>query len=310
MRSDALFFFVVILFFFVLWYASGGPTKPISFAGPYISPITDVDTVQEGYGDGSTYSPSGSGSVWADIMSIQDRVSFLQRQSSEIKSFGEASPKQGLVSVSGYGGVGAEDEDDEYISIRASGSEPVTITGWKVVSGASRDEERIPSGALIPTSGRVNDRAPIVLQPGDEAIIVSGESPIGVSFRENMCTGYLGGPQRFTPPLQNNCPSASTEFDRFYSGNELRDDACYTLMQRTPVCETPKENSSLSNACFALIDNHLTYNGCVETHRYDVNFSGRTWHIYLDRDEELWKSSRDAIKLIDENGLTVDLVTY
>ncbi len=311
MVSDAFFFFWILVFFFVLWFASGGPTKPISFAGPYISPITDVDTTQVGYGGDSTaYSPTGSGSVWADIMNIQDSVASLQRKSSEVRSFGEASPKRGLVTVSGYGGASATDPEQEYVTIRASGSESVDITGWRIVSGATKHYGRIPYGAALPKSGRVNDTDRIVLNPGDEAIIITGESPTGISFKENMCTGYFESRQKFYPALQDICPSASEEFERYYTGNKLRDDTCYSVMQSTSACQTPEETSRMTSTCLAFIDDYLNYNDCVATHRYDARFPGTTWRIYLELEDELWKPTRDAVKVLDENGLTVDLVTY
>ena len=311
MASDIIFFLGVILFFFVLWFASGGPTKPISFAGPYITPITDVDSVQEGYGDGS-YTPTGGQSIWADIFGLQNSLAGLQRGSSDARLFGEASPKRGLVTVSGYGGVSETDPDKEYVSIYASGNEPVDITGWEIESGATHEKARIGLGAALPKAGRVNEADRIVLQPGDEAMIISGESPIGASFKENKCTGYFQSRQTFYPPLALMCPSAYDEFDRFYTRNELRDDTCYELVQSTQTCTTPKESGKLSSACLSLIDDHLTYNGCVASHRNDADFSTHFWRIYLERDEdeEMWKSSRDAVKLIDENGLTVDLLTY
>lgn len=318
MRSDGLFFLGIIAFFFILWYASGGPTKPISFAGPYITPITDVDTVQEGYGDGSSLSLSAndgsSGNFWSDLMNIQGTIATLQRSSSEVRAYGEASPFEGQVSVTASG-VGAEDPDEEYVTLRASGDKPVDITGWRLVSGSSGRGARIPEGAALPRSGRVNDTGRIVLQPGEQAIVVTGESPTGVSFKENKCIGYLSKAQRFHPSLGSSCPAAYDEFDRFFSGNELRDDRCYELMQQTSSCTTPKD-SGMSRACIALIDDYLTYNGCVEHHRYDTDFDERTWRIYLEYEDrsgdpdELWKSSRDAVKLVDADGKTVDLYTY
>lgn len=315
MKSDGIFFLGVLAFFFILWFATGGPTKPISFAGPYITPITDVDTVQQGYGEpvpttlNISGNGSGGGSIWSNIMNIESSIANLQRRSSDIRAFGEASPHQGSVSVSSTGGVSAEDPDREYVTIRASGSAPVDITGWRLVSGASGRSARIPSGAPLPRSGRVNDTSRIVLSPGEEAIVITGDSPIGVSFKENKCTGYLASNQEFYPTLSLQCPAAYDIFDRFYGGNELRDDACYERMRSTSLCRTP-ETSGMTRACRDLIDDYLTYPGCVAKHRYDSNFAGRTWRIYLEERRELWKPSRDAVKLVDADGKTVDLVTY
>lgn len=315
MKGDGIFFIGILAFFFILWFATGGPTRPISFAGPYITPITDVDTVQEGYGEGGTVdfrSGYGSGgSIWSNITSltnIENTLAGLQRDSSEIRAFGEASPYRGQVSVSASG-VGSNKADQEYVTIRVSGSQNVDITGWRLISGASGKGARIPEGAALPRSGRINDTDRIILKPGEEAIVVTGESPNGVSFKENMCTGYLAKNQAYYPSLQNQCPAAYDEFDRFFTGNELRDDKCYALMRSTPICTTPRDTGT-SNACSRLIDDYLTYNGCVEKHRYDSRFAGRTWRVFLERDSELWKSSRDAVKLVDTEGKTVDLYTY
>ncbi|KND46865.1 MAG: hypothetical protein AB199_00330 [Parcubacteria bacterium C7867-004] len=313
MKGDAFFFLGIIAFFFILWYASGGPTKPISFAGPYITPITNVDTVQQGYGD----APDNN-SIWANITglsAIENSLAGLQRSSSEIRAFGNPSPYKGQVTVSSASGAGATRADEEYVTIRNSGSAPVTISGWRLVSGASGRGEDIPWGAVLPKKSGVNDLAPIVLAPGEEAAIVTGESPIGDSFKENKCAGYLAKSQKFVPSIQTSCPSAVDEFDRYFTGNELKDDKCYQLVQSTPSCTTPRESSGLSSSCRRLVDDQLSYAGCVDTHRYESDFYGTTWHIYLEHEKdrkqvELWKSSRDAVKLLDENGLTVDLYTY
>lgn len=303
MRSDALFILGVLLFFFILWFASGGPTHPISFAGPYITPITDIDTVQEGYGDGTAW----NGNLWSDFMgnAIGDNLTGASNPSPFSKS----------VSVTSAAGAYSTDPDQEYVIIRASGTEPIDITGWRVVSGASGRGARIPAGAALPRSGSANATGHIVLQPGDEAYIVTGESPSGISFKENKCTGYLARRQEYAPPLQMRCPSAAREFDANFTGNELRDDRCYYRMQSTPVCETPSDRD-VSNFCIELIDEYLTYNGCVENHRADSDFDLKTWRIYLEyensrgKSAELWKPTRDAVKLLDAEGRTVDLYTY
>lgn len=308
MKGDGIFFLGVLAFFFILWFATGGPSKPISFAGPYITPITDVDTVQEGYGDTPAVD-FRSDSVWSNIMG----GSFSG--GANLGGVNNPSPYQGQVRVSGTGGTSSEDPDREYVTIRASGKDSIDITGWRLVSGASGRGARIPEGTTLPRSGRVNDTGRIVLNPGDEAIVVTGEAPTGVSFRENMCTGYFMSRQEFYPSLGNRCPSAYEEFQNHYTGNELRDDTCYNLVRSTPSCRTPSDRG-VSNACTTLIDDYLTYNGCVERHGSDADFVGDTWRIYLEyensrgRSDELWKSSRDSVKLLDSEGRTVDLYTY
>ncbi len=316
MQSDGLFFVGILAFFFILWFVSGGPMKPISFAGPYITPVTNANTVQSGYGAGATTKTSAStGSPLVQIQNIQNSVAQLQRNASTVRAFGQASPYQGQVKVTSQGNASATDPAKEYVIIRNNGKEPIDITGWTISSSANALSERIPRGALIPSKGSVNDMSDIMLAPGDQAFVHTGESPLGISFRENMCIGYLGQDQAFYPSLSNSCPSARDEFDRFYVGNEYRDDVCYQRIQSTPLCKTPDDTGRISSYCLNLIDNYLSYNGCVQNHKLDVRFAGTTWHIYLQHENndgdsvEMWKSSHEAIKLLDKDGKTVDLYT-
>lgn len=321
MASDAFFFIGVLFFFFMLWLVSGGPTRPISFAGPYITPITDVDTVQEGYDDENGWiNTTGNAirggigqapqQIQQGIAGVESDLHRLQGEAADARAFGSASPYRDQVSITSV--APGTDSKSEYVTIQlsptASGS--VTISGWRLRSDASGNGGIIPNGTEVPYSG-VNPVAPIVLYPGDTATIATGDSPIGVSFRENMCVGYLGTRQSFNPPLWSMCPAPLDEFDRYYSGNKLKDDRCYYYLQTQQQCTTvTRPPSDLSSECDRVIDTYLSYSGCVATHRYESSFRGSSWRIYLERGGKLWKSSREAVKLLDQNGLTVDLYTY
>lgn len=332
MQSDGLFFLAIMVFFFVLWLAGGGPTKPFSFSGPFITPITDVGQSQVGYGTAEWLTgvkvtgtlPSVNYQETRNSLSnIEYQLNDLQLQAKKEALFSTPSPKRGLVRITG-GNFATTDPDQEYLTIQVSSSatENVTITGWRVASIASDKTATIGGGSALPTAGFVNRTEPIVLRPGERAYINTGESPIGGSFAENMCTGYLEHNQTFYPTLPNRCPSPSEEFDRHFTGNPYKDNACYTLIRNTSSCTTPNERGGISKSCLDLIDSRLTYNGCVASHQYDSYFKSDMWRIYLGRTEitrkndstrmygDLWKPSRDGIKLLDENGLTVDLYTY
>lgn len=333
MKADALFFLGFIVFFFVLWLAGGGPNNGISFSGPFITPVTGIGQTQVGYGDTSWFSgginvngslPSVSyQEARGSLQSAEYQLSNLQLAVNKDRLFGNPSPRRGTVTITG-GNFSQTDPDLEYVMIQVSGSapEPVTLTGWKLVSIATDKSATIGKGAKLPNFGTVNRSEAIVLRPGERAYIITGESPIGTSFAENMCTGYLELHQTFTPSLGKRCPSPSEEFDRHFAGNPYKDNACYTLIRNTPACYTPEERGSVSKNCLSLIDSRLTYNGCVASHQFDSYFYSDVWRIYLGRTEltrkndserrygDLWKDSRDGIKLVDENGLTVDLYTY
>jgi hypothetical protein len=333
MQSDFLFFLGVMVFFFVLWLAGGGPTNPISFSGPFITPVTGIGQTQVGYGDTDWYKgginvtgslPSvRSPEIRGSVQNIEYQLGYLQLESKRQALFSTPSPKRGTVTISG-GNTSSTNPDQEYIMLQASSSntDPVTISGWKLTSIATDKTATIPRGTKLPTAGTLNPSEDIMLYPGERAYVITGESPIGGSFAENMCTGYLEQNQDFYPSLGNRCPAPSDEFDKYFAGNPYKDNACYTLIRNTSSCVTPEERSRISANCLNLIDSRLTYNGCVASHRYNSYFYSDVWRIYLGRTEitrkndsarkygDLWKDSREAIKLLDENGLTVDLYTY
>lgn len=321
--SDGVFIIGFILFFFAAWVASGGPSKPISFAGPYITPITTSDVRQTGYGDPTSGTVS-IGAARSDLFSIQQAVTSLKNDVQDAKLFGTPSPYRGQVTITWGNNVGATDPDQEYITIRAEHNAPpnIPITGWRLVAVSNDRGGTIPRGQdlLSRTSGAT---APIVLHPDDVAIIVTGESPVDVSFRENECTGYYTQNKNFYPSLSQSCPDPRDDFDRFYTGNIYKDGDCETFVSSVNRCDVPNESGErLSSSCYAFIDKYLSYQGCVAAHRGDDRFWGNAWRVYLGRKPisgnhtdtrtygELWKPSKEAIKLLDQNGKTVDVYTY
>lgn len=333
--SDGLFFVGVLFFFFLLWFVSGGPTREISFAGPYITPITDVGDEQEGYGDdggifefvrggsgsagnvgwnwGASSNSQGSASeqdIQRGLQNAEDDLRRLEGSAAEIKAFGDPSPYRDQVDIVSVSPSSERAQEYVTIQVRSNASGPVTISGWKVRSDASGKSATIPYGSELPKSG-LNTTASIVLSPGERAILTTGSSPVGVSFRENMCTGYFAERQTFTPYMGGSCPTPLNEFERFYVGNKLDDDTCYSFVSSARTCTAVTDTPAyLTNACEDLVSDYLYYGGCVAAHRYDTRFRGTTWRIYLERGSSLWKTSREAVKLLDQNGKTVDLYTY
>jgi hypothetical protein len=323
--SDGFFFLSVFFFFFAAWLAGGGPNKPISFAGPYITPITNVGVRQTGYGGPLNFNTStGISSARSNLFTIQSSVDDLGKQVSDAKLFGTPSPRKGQVTIGWGSSVGASDPKQEYVSIRVVHDAPqnIDITGWRLQSVSSDYSATIPQGTELLSGTGNNAKADIILHPDDVAYIISGESPVDTSFHENECMGYYTQSQNFYPSLSNQCPSPQSEYTKHYTGNTYKDDGCYTLVQSLNSCTVPPESSRLSSSCFTFIDTYLNYQGCVANHRGDQNFWDGSWHIYLNRmpitknhsDEriygDLWKPTHDAIRLLDANGQTVDLYKY
>lgn len=312
MEHDAWFFVGVFVFIFVIWIAIGGPSRPLSFAGPTLA--------QPGILGGGTYlqlprvpfilgnapgiSPEGSGSG----PSNSPVPSFIGGE------FGPISPYRPIVRLNhSVSGAGSSDPGNEYIeiSIPQNAAAPVNLSGWKLVSDATDSRVTIPKGTEVPTSGIVNDAEDIVLAPGDRAILISGRSPIGSSFRENKCIGYFSSFQRFYPSLPQNCPVPSDELITFYGPEYIRDTRCIEYVQTLSRCQvTLSLPGTMSNACKNFAITYLNYNGCLTAHRNDTDFSGTTWRIYLGRTAPLWRTKHEIVKLLDSNGKTVDAFSY
>ncbi len=312
MEHDAWFFVGVFVFIFLVWAATGGPLHPLSFTGPTLAQPQELgggtylslprapfrvggsDVALPGSsGSGSSLSPSTGGSG---------------------VSLGNTSPYRSLASLShSVNGAGSADSRREYIefSVAQNANAPVDISGWTLRSDTSGSASSIPQGTEVPTSGIINAIQNVVLSPGDRALIVSGQSPIGASFRENKCIGYFSTFQQFYPSLPQTCPVPSDELETRYGPDYIRDVKCIDYVHSLSRCQvvlTPPPN--LSSACQSFLINNLNYNGCVTAHQNDLDFKGATWRVYLGRTSALWRQTHEYIRLFDREGKTVDAFSY
>ena len=315
---DAWFFIGVFVFIFLIWVATGGPLHPIAFTGPRLS--------QPGALGGGTYLqlPRAPYGVGGNNISLPGSSSGESSgSSSDIpqpssiggSTFGPLSPYRNIVRMSHYvSGAGSLDPTNEYIeiSVAQNAGVPIDVSGWRLVSDVSGSMTAIPKGTEVPISGTVNASENIVLAPGTRAMIVSGRSPIGASFRENKCIGYFSTFQRFYPQLPQNCPTPSNELSSFYGDGYVRDPVCVEYVNnnisRCQVMLSPP--TRVSGACQNFMVKYFHYNGCVDAHKNDVDFEGDTWRIYLNRTTSLWRAKREIVKLLDINGKTVDAFSY
>lgn len=316
---DAWFFIGVFVFIFLIWVATGGPLHPIAFTGPRLAQPgalgggTYLQLPRAPYGiGGSNISLPGSSSG-ESVPSGRDSVP--PPSSLGGATFGPLSPYRNIVKMRHYvSGADSLDPRNEYIeiSVTQNAGIPVDISGWKLVSDVSGRIASIPKGTEVPIGGTVNAADDIILTSGTRAIVVSGGSPIGASFRENKCIGYFSTFQRFYPTLPQNCPTPSGELSTYYGPNYVRDFACVDYVKdkikRCQVMLSPPV--SVSNTCQNFMVKYLNYNGCLDAHRNDADFLGDTWRIYLGRSGSLWRADREVIKLLDINGKTVDAFSY
>ena len=322
---DAWFFIGVFVFIFLVWIATGGPLRPLSFAGPAL-PQPDVlgggtylslPRAAFGVGNSNVVLPGSSsgGTSFYGSSGSSGGTSGAPLDVSGI-NFSPPSPFRNIVSMHNYvTNASSSDSRNEYVQIYVAQNAPapVNITGWTLESAASRERAVIPQGAKVPKSGSVNLLSDIVLQPGERAYIVSGRSPLGVSFRENKCVGYLSTFQTFVPSLPLYCPAPVDEINKYYANAFTNDPDCMEYVEGLPRCEAVLfASSDFTRACRDFVTKHLNYNSCVDAHRADADFDGNVWRIYLgrDRDDHLWRARYEVVLLLDSGGRTVASFSY
>jgi hypothetical protein len=314
MEHDAWFFIGVFAFIFLIWIATGGPLHPISFTGPTLA--------QPGVLGGGTYlslphSPFAIGDTNTTLPGVSDGNSSSGSMGGSYvggTAFGIPSLYRGKVTMTHYvSGAGSTDPNNESIEIHVAqdAGVPVDLSEWTLVSAASGAVMNIPRGTEVPTSGTVNAAQDIILQPGESALIISGRSPIGGSFRENKCIGYFSTFQKFTPALPQNCPAPSDELAKLYGPDYVRDAACIDYVNRLSRCQVVLSPPvTVSGSCQSFLVNYLNYNGCMNAHQGDADFKSGSWRIYLGRTTPMWRSSHEIVKLLDIKGNTVDAFSY
>lgn len=318
MEHDAWFFIGIFVFIFLIWAATGGPLHPIAFTGPRLSlpgalgggTYLQLPRAPYNVGGGSDSDLlPGSSSEGGSNTTRSSLPTFVGGS-----VFGSPSPYRNLISTNQYvSGAGSADPKNEYIEIRIAQNAgvPVNISGWTLSSEATGNAAIIPKGTEVPANGVINAVQDIVLMPGQRAIIISGQSPIGASFRENKCIGYFSTFQKFSPSLPQNCPSPANELIDQYGSGYIRDSVCIDYVNTLARCQVVLSPPvKVSGVCQSFLIKYLNYNGCVEAHRNDADFKGDTWRVYLGRTTSMWRSKHELVKLLDTTGKTVDAFSY
>ncbi len=219
----------------------------------------------------------------------------------------------GKVIIQDYSGARSSVPEQEYITVYASSanSEPIDITGWQLRSAVTGRGGVIGVGTEMPVLGQNGATAPIQLRPGDIAIITSGRSPIGTSFRENACVGYLGQYQYFAPPFAQGCPAPQNELTLAADPQNAQDSSCVNAVRALQPCKAViTAYPGVSNSCSDFMIRRFSYNGCVEAHQNDANFKGARWRIFFGGYSDMWNNQSDIVALLDEGGRLVTAVTY
>jgi hypothetical protein len=250
------------------------------------------------------------------VASIYRELDALREDLRKTRLSEPASSYRTLVRLS-VGSARDTEAEREYLVLRADSLNPtgVNISDWYLESYVTDESASIPRGDRIMDKWRSPQSEDIVLMPGETAYLITGDSPINTSFRENRCTGYLAEEDDFSPSLSRSCPRPMDELERFGSRIDLDDDDCYEFLERLGTCVTPEDEtytrSKVGGACSVFIENTFNYNDCVRIHRYDPFFDDTgNWRVYLGERNELWRSEREIIRLMDEADRVIAVIEY
>lgn len=335
----AIVFFAVIF----AWFYSGGYERSTTKEGAYLRPPSTVGESADDYGSFRWF-PSIFGRVGGPTVSTEGNSSFSNSDGSvsskssgtktvigsggtEIKTAPVGKTSETLENITGnlagsayknkvtienIGSAASSQVQNEYITIKAgeNNTNKVRITGWQVKSAVTGGSFTIGSGTRLFYSGQVNNESPIELNPGDTAYIITGRSPVGISFLKNKCSGYLSQFQKFVPTLSSNCPAPINE--NIPLDPQSFNDKCIDFIQSLSRCRilTGSIPQGITPECSNFVTTKFNYNGCVNDHKNDKDFYSKNWWVYLGRSEKIWKTQREVVELLDDKGLIVDVESY
>lgn len=225
--------------------------------------------------------------------------------SGETTATGFTSSYKGKINLSVWNAK-ETDPQNEYLEIRASSDiKSVSVSDW-TVEDKNGSKFSLGRGANLFFLSQVNAQEPVILEPNGTIIITTGRSPVGASFRLNLCTGYFNQSQKFVPSLSQECPRIDEE-----DIPQNFPDACVDYIRSLSTCRMPINAISpeVGNDCTVFINEKINYSGCVAAYKNENNFYRNEWRVYLNRDKEIW-ASRDTIILRDQDGKIVDEESY
>jgi len=287
---DLIGLIVIVSFLWVVWFFTGGPEREGARGGIFLKPLAPVDS-------GETYGslPFSNGD------SKKQTNNTISEQTSVDLSLSNS------IFISGH--TGGKNYVQEYVDVHAENknTSSVLITGWRIQNKSGFAAE-IKNAVAVLLLGQSDSTGPIFLSPGERAYIATGRSPIGSSFKENICSGYLEQFQDFYPPIQKQCPSPLSDIN---ISSETFDKDCVAYINNIERCQAPTDiPKELSATCRSFITTNINHNACVIKNQGTNNFYTGAWRIFLGLDRELWNNSGDTIRLIDSSGGMVDSKSY
>ncbi len=300
-------FILIFIGLWLIWFIGGGVEREMSQGGAF------VEQPKEPLGSWKTYDKN-----FPDLNPFS-----IKNPSEEQQEIRENLEKaQEVVNISTYkgkvvlkkGNATYDNPNKEYLIIEFGGGDrnKVNITGWKLQSAVTGKSITIPEASYLPYTSTVNSKQDVFVSSGEKIYITTGRSPIGTSFRTNLCTGYLEQFQNFYPYLKKECPAPEDEDDFITTGPNAFNDDCIDYVENLSTCKINTRNLPLDmqHECQVYINNEINYNACVKKHKNEPGFYNQEWRIFLNRSEEMWKQKRETIKLMDSEGNLIDTLTY
>lgn len=247
--------------------------------------------------------------IYREISKAEEQVRQLKAEIEKNTENQNVSVHKNKVEISYVAKAG---EFGSYVRLSAGSqlNQPITITGWKLRSTVTGDEQIISGASSIPYPNTSSLR-PVALPRSGKVIVSTGQSPVGASFRVNKCTGYFAeNNSTFTPELERMCPApgeGAPAFSTNFNG------ACLDYISSLPRCEIPNEDNfpeTLTSTCRQYLLTQVNYNSCVTLHQNDADFYKPEWRLYSERPRLLWLSERETIQLLDSSGKIVDTYSY
>lgn len=321
LRVLKIVFVLMIIALVAYWFLSGGPSAAWRTGRTYLNP---VGLIGGGEATGTPmqlpWQPSEltRGPDISDYVAEADQYQLSAGEqesapgSAGEKDAGEPSPYANDVIIVNNA-ASESDPAKEYLQIEVLGSRegPVALGGWAIESAVTGVRVPLPAAAPEFLQGAAAAIEAAALFPGDSAIVTSGTSPVGASFRENICTGYLARGRAFEPAISPACPYASEALAQNSANIRAYGESCFDYLSGLGACETPRSlPSSLSQSCRSFIASRISYDGCVSLYRDRAGFALPEWRLYLGSPTGLWRDSHDVIRLLDGSGRIVDTLTY
>ncbi|MCK6462804.1 MAG: hypothetical protein L6Q29_03245 [Candidatus Pacebacteria bacterium] len=284
--KDLKKFLIVMAILGIVWLFTGGPLRPNAKSGWWL------------------FKPQQqhSGKAQKQIK-LEEQIS--GRRASSSSAAPEAEPD--ILEIR-KGRATETDPNEEFIEIRAprKNKNPYRLTGL-AVEGRNGLEITIGKGAKFFFADVIaQPEEDIFLLPGEKAVVLTGRSQLGVSFQLTKCTGYFEQHRDFTPKLPLNCPLPREE----NLPSNLNDD-CLDFIDGLPRCKTVASvPPDLSSFCNAYVNEKINYKTCSEVHKSDSDYYKPEWRVFLGRDLEMWKNSRETITLKDSRGKLIDSISY